>query len=55
MQNSNFYFLTYFSPGPIARSSLGTLSAIAQAILVGMLSFFTGCSLGHCLLIEIQS
>ena len=26
--------------GPIARNSLGTLSAISQAILVGMLSFF---------------
>ena len=31
---------------PIARNSLGTLSAISQAILVGMLSVFHGVSVG---------
>ena len=34
------FFVFGLRGGPIARNSLGTLSAISQAILVGMLSFF---------------
>ena len=40
--------------GPIARNSLGTLSAISQTILVGMLAVFTESTLGQ-LLTPIQT